>query len=261
MATLGISVLGAGRMGQELVRALAATDADVRLAAIWSRRHVAAVDEALVSADLDRVIAAGDVVIDFSLAEATAGVAAAAARAGKPLVCGVSGLDDAGRAAMARAADAIPLFYERNMSVGIALLRRIVADAGRVFGTAIDADIADLHHAGKRDAPSGTALLLGEALATARGQRFEDARRYDPDGGPITRRAGDIVYSVRREGGHPGHHTVRLSTGAETLTLAHDISDRRVFADGALRAARWLHGRGPGRYDMQDLLADTTAAS
>lgn len=233
MAALGISVLGSGRMGRELLRLLPRPDDGLELAAVWSRRPLEVA--ALVSDDLEKVVDAGDVVVDFTLADVTASVAASVQRARKPLVCGVSGLDSRAMAALQAAAESVPVFYERNMSVGVALLCRIVAEAGAVLGTGVSAEITDLHHAGKRDAPSGTALMLGEVLKAARGR-------------------DDIVYTVHREGTHPGHHSVRLTGNGETLTLAHEVGERRVFAAGALRAARWLHGRAPGLYGMQDLL-------
>lgn len=267
-APLGIAVLGAGRMGREILSAMAADPARFRLAGLWVRDGQqagaavltalagAAAGDAIAHSDLPAVLADADVAIDFTLPEAACTVADAAKTAGKPLVCGVSGLGAAELAALRSAAQEIAVFYERNMSIGIALLRRAVEEAGRVFGAGAEAEISDLHHAAKIDAPSGTALLLGEALAAARGQDFGAVMRYDAASGHGTRRrAGDIVFDVRREGEHAGRHTVTLANGPETLSFRHEVRDRGVFAVGALRAASWLAGRPPGLYGMADMLA------
>lgn len=264
---LRVAVLGAGRMGREILAALSSDPARYTLAGLWVRDPQragaaelvalagAAAGDAAVHGDLPAILADADVAIDFTLPGATRDIADAARTAGKPLVCGVSGLGANELAALSGAANGVAVFYERNMSIGIALLRRAIEDAARVLGAGAAAEISDLHHAAKIDAPSGTALMLGEALAAARGQQFREVMRYDAARGRGSRRGeGDILFDVRREGSHPGRHTVTLASGPETLTYGHEVHDRAVFAVGALRAARWLAGRAPGRYGMPDML-------
>lgn len=253
-------------MGLELLAAIAADPERWQLAGLWVRPDLlstaaelpgmpGAASAVVVSSDLSAVIETADVAIDFTLPSATGNVLSCALDSNKPLVSGVSGLDTAQLEALRRASASIPLFYSRNMSIGIALLRRAVEEAGSVLGAEAEALISDLHHAAKIDAPSGTALLLGEALAAARGQDFGEVMRYDAAAGRGTRRhSGDILFEVRREGSHPGRHTVRLAARGETLMFTHDVRNRGVFATGALRAAGWLAGRPSGLYGMQDLL-------
>ncbi len=268
MSSIAISMLGAGRMGREIMACIA-RDPGFSLSGLWVRKGSALLDSDLSdyagvtasvvrpTADLALALQNADVAVDFSLPGASCGVIEAASAAGKPLVCGVSGLDSVARAAMQAAALSIPIFYDRNMSLGVAVLRRLVAEAGRILGTDFAATIHDLHHAGKLDAPSGTALLLGETLAVARGQEFARVMHYADD---TAHADGDIVFKVRREGEYPGAHSVNFAGEAESISLSHEVSDRRVFAAGALRAARWLKGQSAGLYNMQDMLADLRAA-
>lgn len=250
-----VSLLGAGRMGQELVRAVAASK-DLQLAGLWRRSEKPpgpGVDEAVVSSDLEAVMTAGEVAVDFTLPAATPQVLDAAVRSGKPLVCGVSGLGDDMMARMRAASSSVPVFYDRNMSFGIAVLADLVRRAGAALGPEFVADIHETHHVHKRDAPSGTALKLGEALAEVRQREFDSVFRYD-EAGPAGRTAPDeIVFSVTREGENPGEHSVIFRSEAETLELAHKVRHRRVFALGALRAARWLVRQPPGLYGMRDM--------
>ena len=241
-------------MGQALVQALSETG-DLQLAAVWMRRAGTGPgpDDALASADLDAVLAAGDAAIDFTLPGATAQVLDAAARLGKPLVCGVSGLDEPLLARMHTAAERVPILYDRNMSLGVAVLTELVRHAAGALGTDFAAEIHETHHVHKRDAPSGTALKLAEAVADARGKEFPSVCRYADK--PLPRRSSpdEILVSATREGENPGEHTVVFRSGSETLELAHRVQDRRVFALGALQAARWLLRQPPGLYGMRDL--------
>lgn len=200
---------------------------DLRLAGIWTREG-----------DLDAVVAAADVVIDFSLPEGTVAVLDAVLRHDKPLVCGVSGLNDAQRAQLERAAARVPVVYDRNMSLGIAVLEHSVRQAAASLGKEFDVEISETHHIHKKDAPSGTALKLGEAVAAARGE----------DG------TGTVRFEAERRGEVPGDHEVIMRSQTERLTFAHSVTTRQVFADGALRAARWVIGRTAGLYGMRDVL-------
>jgi len=209
----------------------------------------------IASDNLDEVIAAGDVIVDFTLAEATDEVIAAACAAGKPLVCGVSGLSKQTLQALQDAARKIPLLYDRNMSLGIAVLERLLRDAVGMLPEDFTAEIHETHHVHKKDAPSGTALKLGEALADARGQDFESVMHYDPSATPMPPAAGGISFFVTREGEVPGDHAVVFASEFERLELRHHVEHRRVFADGALRAAVWIAQKPAGFYDMKDLFS------
>lgn len=261
---LRVSVLGAGRMGREVIRAVAASDG-LQLAGVWLRRegrraddgielHGQAADRAVVGTDLDAVLENADVAIDFSLPAATATVLGAVRKARKPLVCGVTGHDESALRQMRSVAESVPVFCERNMSVGIAVLQELVRRAGALLGPEFLAAIHETHHVHKKDAPSGTALKLGEALAKARHRDFDTVFRYSAGGAATRRSANDIVFTVTRLGEVPGEHSVRFQAETETLELTHTVTDRRVFADGALQAARWLVHQKPGLYGMTDIL-------
>lgn len=209
-------------------------DAGLSLAGIWSR-----------GGDLDALVAAADVIIDFSLPEGTEQVLAAVSAAGKPLVCGVSGLSDRQLRAMDEASGRVAVVYDRNMSLGVAVLERSVREAAAALGPDFQVVISETHHVHKKDAPSGTALKLGESVAAARGEEDLTA----------------IQFEVERRGEVPGDHEVVMQTPTERLSFAHSVTTRQVFAEGALRAARWVVGRPPGRYSMQDVLFGQKNAS
>jgi 4-hydroxy-tetrahydrodipicolinate reductase len=254
---LNVAVLGAGRMGRELVQAIASSPG-AHLAGLWLRGDVPGFEvpeDAVVGSDLDAVVRAADVAIDFTLPEATPRVLEAVVRAARPLVCGVSGLGNAGQAQMAECAKRIPLLFDRNMSLGIAVLADLVGQTARRLGPEFAVDIFDTHHVHKKDAPSGTALALGEAVAHARGRKLADVFRYDPAGEAARQAPDDLVFHVARQGEVPGEHAVLFRSESESLQLAHSVASRRVFADGALRAARWLVRQQPGLYRMHDVLA------
>lgn len=221
-----VVVAGAGRMGQAIADGLAGRD-DMKLLGTWRRGE-----------DLATLVAAADVVIDFSLPEGTMQVLDAVTRYRKPLVCGVSGLEDVQRARLDDAAGQVPLVYDRNMSLGVAVLEHSVREAARSLGADFDVHIAEVHHVHKKDAPSGTALKLGEAVAEARGETG----------------TGSVSFESERRGEVPGDHEVRMQSATETLTFGHSVTTRQVFADGAIRAARWVIGQVPGRYQMRDVL-------
>ncbi len=220
-------------MGQAIAKIVAGED-DLELAGIWAR-----------GTSIDDVLAAADVVIDFSLPQGTEEVVAAAQRHGKPLVCGVSGLDERQMKLIDSAADQVAVVYDRNMSLGIAVLTHSVREAAESLGLEFDIEISETHHVHKRDAPSGTALKLGEAIAAVRGESG----------------TGSIRFHSERRGEVPGDHEVRMSSPSEQLTFAHSVKTREVFADGAVRAARWCIGKAPGRYQMRDVLFEATPAA
>ena len=249
-----VAVLGRGRMGQEIQNCISESD-DLRLAGVWVRNSGADHDDTPSSENgsLATVLSSAHVAVDFTLPGATSQVLAAALEAKTPLVCGVSGLSDANLKDMAVVAKKIPILYDRNMSVGVAVLQRLVQQSGASLGNQFEAEIHETHHVKKLDAPSGTALQLGEALAASRDQDFAAVFHYDEDDGSKPAK-GEIHFEVTRRGDVPGEHTVMFRSDDESLALTHSVTNRRVFAVGALRAARWLLTQSPGLYSMQDLL-------
>ncbi len=255
---VNVAVLGTGRMGQEIMRAIASND-ELRLAGVWSRKKVKLDEEIVVSDDLAAVLSASDVAIDFSLPEATPKVLEAVLAANKPLVIGVSGLDVGVVEAIDAASRTVPVLYDRNMSIGIAVVDRLVRQAAAALGTEFEAEIHETHHVHKKDAPSGTALKLGASLAEARGQDFESVKEYEPTGLNRPLAPGHIGFEATREGEVAGKHTVILYSEFERLEIKHVALNRKVFADGALLAAQWVVSQPPGLYTMRDLLFRTPA--
>lgn len=199
-----------------------------------------------------------DVMIDFSHREAIAAHAAWCAEQGVALVLGTTGANAADRAAIAAASRRIVVFEASNFSIGIALLADLSARAARVLGLAADVEIVESHHHHKRDAPSGTALTLGQAVADARGQVLEEVIANGRQGLTGARPAGEIGMHALRLGDVVGRHSVHFGWPLEGLVLSHEAMDRRVFAAGALRAAVFAAGRlaagQTGAVGMNDLV-------
>lgn len=200
---------------------------DFELCGIWKRGE-----------DLVKLVDAADVVIDFSLPQGSDDVFAAVAASRKPLVCGVSGLADSQLQRMRELSREIPIVFDRNMSLGIAVLERSVREAAASLGTEFEVEVSEVHHVHKKDAPSGTALKLAEAIAQARGEPGTGTARFDVD------RRGEV----------PGDHEVILRSSNEKLVFGHSVTTRQVFIDGAIRAARWVVAQPNGLYSMQDVL-------
>lgn len=250
-------------MGQAIARAIDTRD-DLRLACLWVRNENQVeglqVPSDRISSDLDRVISTADVVIDFSLPDATDSILASVLRHGKPLVCGVSGLADEQMTHLAKAAATVPVVYDRNMSVGVVVLDELLRLAATSLGPSFAVEIKETHHIHKQDAPSGTALKLGETVAAARGQDLREVAWYAPEAGARKPADGDICFEVERRGEVPGDHSVIFASATEQVHLGHSVTTRQVFAEGALRAARWLDGRQPGLYSMRDVLFAQSAS-
>jgi len=257
-----IAVVGAsGRMGRAVVRlaierkmsvahAIAASDVGADAGTLAGIGALGVKIAADVSA-----IASVDAIVDFSSPDVAASVAAAASRARAALVCGTTGLGDVARAALDEAARAVPVLWEPNMSVGVAVLARLVEIAAAALPEA-DIEIVETHHKMKIDAPSGTALRLAEVAKKTRsgalvtvpsaqgGRAGKPGARSPQEIGVLAVRGGDVV----------GDHVVHFFADGERLELVHRATSRDVFARGALRAAEWLHGKSPGLYRLSDVL-------
>ncbi len=191
------------------------------------------------------------VVIDFSQPEFTLEVARQCARYQVPLISGTTGLSQAQMYELEQLAEKIPLLWAPNMSTGVNLLEWLVRLVARALPES-EAEIVEWHHHGKRDAPSGTALRLGEAVAEARGTRLEEVGEYGERTGARSKET--IGFSVIRAGDVVGDHQVIFGEEGEALSLSHRATSRTAFASGALRAAKWLVNQAPGFYDMHDVL-------
>jgi 4-hydroxy-tetrahydrodipicolinate reductase len=254
---LRIAAAGAlGRMGRAVASAIHARPG-VALAALFDRPD--AVDDGGMGDSLiqrDEALARADVVIDFTTASASVELARACAERGGPaVVIGSTGLTAAHEAALAEAARRIPLLRSGNFSLGVNMLLGLVRQAARALpADAYDIEVLEAHHRRKVDAPSGTALMLGEAAAQGRGVRLADVAQRGRDGITGARPPGDIGFAVVRGGGIVGEHSVLFAAEDEVLTLTHTAIDRSLFARGAVEAALWIAIRPPGLYDMQDVL-------
>jgi 4-hydroxy-tetrahydrodipicolinate reductase len=257
-----IAIAGAaGRMGRALIQAAAGTDGVVLAAALERADSPALGADAGALAGLAPIgvpVTATladseyDVLVEFTRPEPTLEHLDHCVRAGRRMVIGTTGFDAAGRARIAAAAERIGVVAAPNMSVGVNLCLQLLAIAARVLGPDFDAEVIEAHHRHKVDAPSGTARRMGEVIAEARGTTLEvDGLAPERSG---ARRAGGIGFAVVRAGEIVGEHTALFAGPGERVEITHRAESRRTFADGALRAARWLADRGPGLYDMQDVL-------
>jgi 4-hydroxy-tetrahydrodipicolinate reductase len=206
--------------------------------------------------DLAAALARADVVVDFSSPQATRGLLATAAAARKPVVIGTTGHGAEEQAALRVLAAAVPCVWAGNFSVGVNLLFALTRLASRTLGEGYDTEVVEMHHRLKKDAPSGTALRLLEIILEER-RLGRAALRHGREGLIGARPVGEVGVHTLRGGDVVGDHTVLFAGAGERLELVHRASDRAVFAEGALRAARWVVSRPPGLYDMQDVLGLT----
>jgi 4-hydroxy-tetrahydrodipicolinate reductase len=251
-----------GRMGRSLLEVLPETPLRLcgALASAGSPslgaplRVGSGAQEVLISSDLGQVLRDAEVAVDFSLPIAVGAHVTACASAGVPLLIGSTGWDAATRTLIESAATHIPVLIAPNTSTAMNLMRSLVGLAARTLGEAFDIEISEAHHRMKRDAPSGTALSLGEAVAAARGASLAELASFErpSDTGPRT--PGSIGFAVTRGGDIVGEHTVMFAGAGERLEITHRATDRAAFARGALHAALWLVGRPPGLYHMSDVL-------
>jgi 4-hydroxy-tetrahydrodipicolinate reductase len=207
-----------------------------------------------VTDDLRAVLGDFDVLVDFTRPEAALGYLEACRQAGKKLVIGTTGFDAAGKEAIAAAARKTAVVFAPNMSVGVNLSLKLLDLAARVLGDEVDVEIIEAHHRHKVDAPSGTALRMGEVVAAALGRDLKDCAVYGREGVTGERARSTIGFATVRGGDIVGDHTVLFAGEGERMEITHKASSRMTFAKGALRAAAWLQDRKTGLYDMQDVL-------
>jgi len=266
MAEIAIGITGCGgRMGRMLIaevhgtegcRVAGGIDAKGSPAIGRDLGELAGVGELGVKAgdDVGALLAVSDVLVDFTLPQAAAVHAGAAARHNKPIVIGTTGLDPAQEALVAVAARSVPIVRAANMSLGVNLLLGLVRQVAASLGEDYDIEIVEMHHRHKVDAPSGTALGLGRAAAKGRGVALDAVAARGRDGITGPRVAGAIGFAALRGGDVVGDHSVIFAGEGERLELTHRAAGRQIYAQGAVRAALWGQGKPPGLYSMRDVL-------
>jgi 4-hydroxy-tetrahydrodipicolinate reductase len=203
---------------------------------------------------LDALADPFDVLVDFTQPEATLEHAGWCAAAGRRMVIGTTGLSPGQRASLEDAARAVAVVFSPNMSVGVNLCFKLIETAARVLGEDVDVEILEAHHRHKVDAPSGTALRMGEVVAAALGRDLRECAVYGREGRTGERSPTTIGFATVRAGDIVGEHTVLFAGPGERVEVSHRASSRMTFARGAVRAAHWVAGRRPGLYDMLDVL-------
>ena len=237
-----IGIIGsAGRMGQALIDAIAAA----------GQTHAGGIDQ---DGDLAALVAASDVLVDFSSPHALEANLDACIAAGKPIVVGTTGLDERHHYLIDDAARDIPVLQTGNTSLGITMLAALVEQAANQLGDDWDIEIVEMHHRHKVDAPSGTALLLGEAAAKGRGIDLKTHSERGRDGNTGARGRGNIGFASLRGGSVAGDHSIIFASDNERIELTHRAESRTIFASGAVKAAIWLVAQKAGRYGMGEVL-------
>ena len=261
-----IAIVGAaGRMGRELVKAVHAGDG-MRLAAAVEKSGTAPVGQDIgelaglgrigvpISDDAKAAFAAVDAVLDFTVPAATVAFAGLAADAGIIHIIGTTGCSAADDAKIKAAATRATIVKAGNMSLGVNLLVALTRKVAAALDADFDIEVLEMHHRQKVDAPSGTALMLGEAAAAGRGVALKDVSQRVRDGFTGPRKRGDIGFATLRGGTVVGEHSVIFAADGEIIEISHKATDRALFARGAVKAALWAKGRKPGFYTMADVL-------
>ncbi len=262
-----IAVMGAaGRMGKTLIEAVQQTGGAAGLTAAIDRP-----DSTLVGSDAGELAAIGrlgvpltgdvgkavdefDVLIDFTHPTVTLKNLEVCRRAGRAMVIGTTGFSADEKRRLTEAGEDIPIVFAANFSVGVNLCLKLLDTAARVLGDEVDVEIIEAHHRHKVDAPSGTALRMGEVVAQALGRDLEQVAVYGREGQTGARARETIGFATVRAGDVVGDHTVLFAAEGERVEITHKASSRMTFAKGAVRAALWLEGQPAGLYDMQDVL-------
>lgn len=261
-----IAVMGAaGRMGKTLIEAVQQADGVCLSAAIdradssligADAGELAALGKlgVTLSGDLSAVIEQFDVLIDFTHPSVTLKNLEICRQAGKAMVIGTTGFSPQEKQLLADAGKQIPIVFAANFSVGVNLCLKLLDTAARVLGDDVDIEIIEAHHRHKVDAPSGTALRMGEVVANALGRDLQKVAVYGREGQTGARERETIGFATVRAGDVVGDHTVLFAADGERVEITHKASSRMTFAKGAVRSALWLQQRQPGLYDMQDVL-------
>jgi 4-hydroxy-tetrahydrodipicolinate reductase len=264
--TTRLAVCGAaGRMGKAIIAACNETDAVQVTAAIEHGNYprlghdsgeIAGLEKNNVTiiADISLALENFDVAIDFTLPQATVGNIGHCKKAGKPMVIGTTGFNPGQQAVIQAASREIGIVFAANMSVGVNLCFKLTELAAEIMGDSADIEILEAHHRMKKDAPSGTAVRMGEIIANKLGRDLEECAVYGRHGITGEREPGTIGFESIRAGDIVGEHTVMFATNGERIEITHKASSRKTFASGALLAAHWIMGKGKGLYDMQDVL-------
>jgi 4-hydroxy-tetrahydrodipicolinate reductase len=265
MSAVRVAIAGAGgRMGRALLDAATSTEGVALGAALdmqgtpWAGRDAADLCAnargITVETDVAAALRAADVLVDFTRPEGTLAHVRACRAARRAMVIGTTGFAPAGLDEIRAAAREIAIVMAPNMSIGVNVMMRLVETAARALGPDYDAEVFEIHHKMKVDAPSGTALKLGEVAAKARGASLERDGVFARHGTTGERKAGAIGFSVARGGDVVGDHTVYFAGPGERVEITHRASSRATYAQGAMRAAKFLAGKTPGLYDMNDVL-------
>jgi 4-hydroxy-tetrahydrodipicolinate reductase len=246
-------------MGRALLATAPPVGHEVRIAAAVDRHDAVVVGTEVApgivaAADVGRALDACDVYIDFTTPAATRATAIAATPRRRAAVIGTTGLAAADDEAIAALVQVAPVVVAANFSLGVNLVLGLAKQAARVLGPAWDAEVVEIHHHSKRDAPSGTALAIARAIAAGHGSDYERVKRHARDGEVGARPRGEIGVSTVRGGDVVGEHVAYFFGDGERIELAHRATSRAIFAAGALRAAAWVAHQPPGRYDMLDVL-------
>jgi len=250
-----VGVFGAsGRVGKLLLEDLKITES-MSISSVYVRSSLDfSIDPSvLVTSDMKSFLNACDVVIDFSLPEACEALLEQAIKTPKPLVVGTTGLSQHQLNLLKNASELMPVLYATNMSLGVALLNKLVYQASAAL-EGFDIEIVEMHHKHKKDAPSGTSLTLGESAAKGRGLDLDKVRISGRDGNIGQRTKDEIAVMALRGGDIVGRHTVGFYNDGEFLELNHTATSRNTFSKGAIRAAGWLHAKPQGLYSISDCL-------
>jgi 4-hydroxy-tetrahydrodipicolinate reductase len=253
-----VCILGpSGKMGRALLDAAPASGLSVGSAVDRFGASVVGTEVApgvIAGDDLDAGLTAADVYVDFTSPAGTEAAARVAATMRRAAVIGTTGLDPAAEAAVAELATVAPVVVAANFSLGVNLVLGLVQLAAKALGPTWDTEIVELHHRLKRDAPSGTAIAIGKAIADGAGLDYDEVRRYARAGDVGPRPDAEIGVVAVRGGDVIGEHTAYFFGAHERVEITHRATSRSIFAAGALRAAAWVTTRPPGRYDMLDVL-------
>ncbi|MEY0022925.1 4-hydroxy-tetrahydrodipicolinate reductase [Providencia rettgeri] len=261
-----VAIVGAGgRMGRQLIQAAQQQDG-IQLGVAIEREgssligtdagELAGIGKLGISIvdSLDQVVNDFDVVIDFTRPEGTLHYLAFCKANQKAMVIGTTGFDEQGKQAIAEAAKSIPIVFAANFSVGVNVVLKLLEKAAKVMGNYTDIEIVEAHHRHKVDAPSGTALAMGESIASALGKNLKECAVYTREGYTGEREPGTIGFATIRAGDIVGEHTAMFADIGERVEITHKASSRMTFANGAIKASGWVCARNSGLYNMKDVL-------